>query len=81
MPRINNIEEVQAALIDYESAVNESSLKDSSKFTYLLHAHHFVRWLDNDFEPGERLRRQDEMRGRQDEMRDRIRRFRERMAE
>ena len=74
MPRINNIEEIQAALIDYESAVNESSLKDSSKFTYLLHAHHFVRWLDNDFEPGERLRRQDEMR-------DRIRRFRERLAE
>ena len=56
MPRVGNISEIQEALIEYENEVNESELAETSKSTYLIHAQNFARWLDNDFEPGQRLR-------------------------
>ena len=44
--------DVEKALKKYEQVVEEAPLAPSSKRTYVLHAHHFVRWLKGDFEPG-----------------------------
>ena len=44
--------QVQAELENYITEVKASKLTQSSKDTYLLHAEHFVRWLDDDFVPG-----------------------------
>ena len=54
MPKINHdaLRQVQEALDRYEKEVDATSLARSSKNTYLLHAWHFVRWLNDDFEPG-----------------------------
>ncbi len=59
MPKINQdaLRQVQEALDRYEKEVNATSLARSSKSTYILHAWHFVRWLNDDFEPGANLRR------------------------
>ena len=57
MPKINDdaLRQVQAALDRYGAEVNESLLARTTKDTYLLHARNFVRWLDDDFEPGATL--------------------------
>ena len=57
MPKITSqaLRQVQDALGQYEIRVEASSLARNSKVTYLLHARNFVRWLDDDFEPGDRL--------------------------
>ena len=57
MPKVRSesIHDVRAALIAYRLQVNETNLTPLSKKTYLLHAEHFVRWLSDDFEPGERV--------------------------
>ena len=54
MPQINvdALRQVQEALDRYEAEVNESLLARTTKDTYLTHARNFVRWLDDDFEPG-----------------------------
>ena len=58
MPKISgeSLYQVQAALENYEEAVNATSMTVESKKTYLLHARNFVRWLNDDFEPGATLR-------------------------
>ena len=58
MPKVSVevLNEVKDALRRYEAEVEDSLLRRSTKDTYLLHARHFVRWLDNDFEPGASLR-------------------------
>ena len=58
MPKIGgeSLYQVQAALEKYEEAVNATAMTVESKKTYLLHARNFVRWLDDDFEPGATLR-------------------------
>ena len=58
MPKISrgSLREVQEALARYTIEVEESALAQASKDTYLLHANHFVRWLDDDFTPGETLK-------------------------
>ena len=58
MPKISKdaLKQVQAALDQYEKEVDASSLTRSTKNTYFLHAWHFVRWLDDDFVPGAKLR-------------------------
>ncbi len=57
MPKVNLevLRSVQNALEDYKKAVSDTALSPRSKETYLLHAEHFVRWLDDDFEPGATL--------------------------
>ena len=45
---------VQAALRDYIAEVEASKLRPKAKGTYIRHAQTFVRWLDDDFEPGSR---------------------------
>ena len=59
MPKLSlrSLEEVQEALRQYEQTVEASPLRLSSKNTYLLHARQFVRWLADDFEPGETVGR------------------------
>ena len=49
--------EIRAALEAYKDEVMATPLADSSKRTYIPHAENFVRWLDEDFEPGENGRR------------------------
>ena len=46
---------VQNALDRYETEVRATSLADSSQDTYIYNAQCFVRWLDDDFEPGATL--------------------------
>lgn len=43
---------VRDLLEGYEREVEATGLQPSSKRTYILHARHFVRWLDDDFDPG-----------------------------
>jgi hypothetical protein len=59
MPEISHgaLKMVQEALERYILVVEASNCRPSSKRTYLLHARHFVRWLDGDFEPGGTLKR------------------------
>ena len=54
MPKISNscLKQVKDALEQYGQEIEATELQESTKRTYLLHAKNFVRWLDNDFEPG-----------------------------
>ena len=58
MPKVNAevLKAVQAAFQRYESEVLDANLKDTSKDTYINRARYFVRWLDDDFDPGSNLR-------------------------
>ena len=59
MPKVSHevLAAVENAVKQYEQEVKSTALAQLSKATYLLHARHFVRWLDDDFEPGATLRR------------------------
>ena len=59
MPKINRevLARVKEALDQYEVEVTASGLAPTSKKTYILHSSQFVRWLDDDFEPGATLKR------------------------
>ncbi len=48
------LREVQRALEEYEAEVQATNLTEDSKKTYLGHTRHFVRWLNDDFSPGEK---------------------------
>lgn len=60
MPHVPNdaLRQVQEALERYEKVVEDSCLKRSTRDTYIVHARNFVRWLDDDFEPGGTLKSQ-----------------------
>ena len=47
------MKEVEAALEKYRREVEKAPLKSDTKRTYLRHAETFVRWLNDDFVPGE----------------------------
>ena len=51
------LEAVKNAYEEYAKEVTLSGLSHKSKQTYTNHAEQFVRWLDDDFEPGGHLRR------------------------
>ena len=59
MPKVNaeTLKRVQDALEKYEMEVSDAPLSPNSKKTYILHARNFVRWLDDDFEPGSSFKR------------------------
>ena len=59
MPKVSPeiLATIQEAYERYVSEVESSDLTPESKLTYLGHAQQFVRWLDDDFEPGETKRR------------------------
>ena len=48
---------IQEAVEQYCQAVQESELSEESKKTYIEHPNNFVRWLNDDFEPGAPVRR------------------------
>ena len=50
------VKQVRESLSDYADVVYDSDLAQSSKDTYFLYASNFVRWLEDDFEPGEYVR-------------------------
>ena len=50
--RPETLREVEEALERYRAEVEKSPLRPSAKQTYLLHSTNFVRWLDDDFQPG-----------------------------
>ena len=58
MPKISNrsLDEVRLAMEAYEQAVETAKLNgyltQESAVTYTSHVGQFVRWLDDDFEPG-----------------------------
>ena len=58
MPKVSRdtLTAVQRALEQYKDMVEATALSPAAKRTYLLHAEHFVRWLDDDFEPGATLK-------------------------
>ncbi len=57
MPKLSpeTLREVQRAYRRYESEVKAADLADSTEKTYLTHARNFVRWLGDEFTPGETL--------------------------
>ena len=59
MPKVSPaaLKEVQDALEQYRKEVAATLMTPSTKDTYLLHSTNFVRWLDDDFEPGATLER------------------------
>jgi hypothetical protein len=44
--------EVEEALEQYREEVEKSDLEEGTKRLYLRHADSFVRWLKNEFTPG-----------------------------
>ena len=54
MPKITQsaLAEVRQALKEYDEEVNNTKLSLESKVAYVAHAKQFVRWLEDDFEPG-----------------------------
>ncbi len=50
------LKEVSEAYNRYQSIVQEAPLSPTTKSTYLLHSHNFLKWLDGDFVPGGRIR-------------------------
>ena len=54
--RISNsaLAEVQAALKEYWTTLDDSELSEASKGIYTDQAENFVRWLKGDFNPGSR---------------------------
>ena len=61
MPKLGReiVSLVQDALERYEEEVMATDMALTTKNTYVLHARNFVRWLDDDFEPGVNLRRRE----------------------
>lgn len=58
MPKVNPevLKIVQEALERYADEVESSRLSPNAKQTYIGHSREFVRWLDDDFEPGIHVR-------------------------
>ena len=51
------LDEVNVAFQRYTQEVNDTGMTDRSKETYLLYVDQFIRWINDDFEPGAKLRR------------------------
>ena len=58
MPKVSPevLKSVQKALDRYIEEVEGSRLSQNAKQTYIGHSREFVRWLDDDFEPGAHVR-------------------------
>ena len=57
MPQVTPIalKEVETALAEYEFRVRMTGMSAWSVRAYVSHARSFVRWLADDFAPGERV--------------------------
>jgi hypothetical protein len=58
MPSVDpeTLRKVEQAFLLYTDEVEQSNQAADTKWTYLRHARTLVRWLADDFEPGERAR-------------------------
>ena len=58
MPKVSHdiLQRVRAAFERYRTEVLAANLKRNTQTTYIQRADCFVRWLDDDFEPGTRKR-------------------------
>lgn len=58
MPKVSHevLTIIQQALNRYIEEVEATHLSPLSKTTYIGHSREFVRWLDDDFEPGANVR-------------------------
>jgi hypothetical protein len=65
MPKVRpeTLREVQQAFQRYTDTVEQSGLSVGSRANYLIHARAFIRWLNDDFEPGKHLLRPKRTRG------------------
>jgi Tfp pilus assembly protein PilX len=50
------LQEIEAALREYEQEVESSNMTPATQHTYLLHSENFVKWLKGEFVPGARKR-------------------------
>ena len=59
MPKVDRetLGKIEAAFEHYKSELQKSDLKYATVATYLLDAEQFIRWLNDQYEPGEKLRR------------------------
>lgn len=52
------LKELESLYSEYEKEVlrveKDGYLKESTRKTYLSHSNNFIRWIKNDFEPGEK---------------------------
>ena len=55
--RRETLEDVKQAFEEYKKVVDATGMTDKSKWTYTDYADRFVRWLDDNFEPGAKVRR------------------------
>lgn len=55
-PRLRSINRLYELLDEYAQQVNASALSESSKVDYVSFAEMFVRWTDNDFTPGAKVK-------------------------
>ena len=56
-PRMRAINRLYELLDEYAETVTKSPLTESSQRDYVGFAQMFVRWVDNDFDPGANVRR------------------------
>jgi hypothetical protein len=56
MPKVSRdaLREIELAFKQYEAGVAVTKLMPPTKKTYLGHSRHFVRWLKDEFTPGEK---------------------------
>ncbi len=59
MPKVtaSTMTEVKAALAAYITEVEAAPLKPATMHTYCHHARSFVRWLNDEFKPGDTVPR------------------------
>jgi len=59
MPKADRetLRKIQSAFDRYKTEVKESNLKQSTMEPYIRYASYFLRWLDDDYRPGENIRR------------------------
>ncbi len=64
MSKVNEacLAQVKQFLEQYIDEVDRSGLTEKSAKTYKLHVDQFVRWLDDDFIPGDRVQRRNSRR-------------------
>ena len=55
--RRETLEDVKQAFEEYKKVVDATGMSDQSKLTYIDNADQFIRWLDDDFEPGVNVKR------------------------
>ena len=58
MPKVNQptLDLIRSKFERYKNEVRNSPLREKTKVTYTRHVETFIRWLNDDFEPGGTLK-------------------------